>query len=821
MPTLFQRIINRGDILFRTTVWERCFKRAFTLLAVLILLQTTALSLITNDQVRSNINLVTLTFTSISIVFLLGYTARQVKLHRPRLFLPWLMYFLALCVNPLAFVIGIIIYFSGGSLQYPSIPEFFAWLYYPFLLGMIALLPSMQRRQHELTKWLLDAFVVIISAAMFFWNFVVATAIHSGGVPEKVQIIFFMNMIGDVLILASIMLMLSKKFLEQRREPLWWLTAAMVLLIAYDVANGHPSFASTEMRGSSIREIFLLISFGFIILSALQQLKSISEPYTPAEPNPQFMRWENVRMLMPYIGMVLAFSVLFISLVKDNLLEPRVNAIWLAVIVFLVLLRHYLSQREIFRLNEDLFELNIGLEHRVTERTRELQHANLELSEREAMLLFQNLHDALTGLPNRGMLNDQLEQAIRHQHIDTDFNYGLFFMDLDGFKVINDTLGHIAGDRLLIQVAERLKGMIRGRDAVARLGGDEFIILLEGYEKKDDLNRTAERVIASFAAPFEYDGQKVYTSVSMGIVPGSAEYEMPADILRDADIAMYEAKASGKARSMVFTSEMRSHTMTKLMLEKDLRVAIERQELTLHYQPIQNLHQDRLYGFEALLRWNHPTLGMISPGRFIPITEANGQIIQITYWVIKHALQQAKEWLELTDAANSFSISINLSARLFAHPEVVGYVKTVLEEMGMPASCLIIEITESAIISDKNGAMVILNAFKNLGVKIYMDDFGTGYSSLSYLHQFPIDAIKIDQEFSRRIQAEGRDREMLKAIVSMADDLNLAVVVEGIETAEQMEFVQQLGCRFAQGYYISHPVPAAEARTFLGKPILK
>jgi len=388
-------------------------------------------------------------------------------------------------------------------------------------------------------------------------------------------------------------------------------------------------------------------------------------------------------------------------------------------------------------------------------------------------------------------------------------------MDLDRFKVINDSLGHLAGDRMLIEVGRRLATCVREIDTVARLGGDEFVLLLEGLYTQENLLQAANRVLALFSEPFEFDGQAVYTSASMGIVTGNVDYTLPSDILRDADIAMYEAKSAGKSHYAVFTPEMQTHTHTRLMLEKDLRIALERQEFNLEYQPILHLSTDRILGFEALLRWKHPSLGLVSPATFIPIAESNGLIVPITAWVIRKSLTQISEWQSLYPGDPPITVSVNLSARLFGQPDLLEQVEQALKDIGLPSSCLIFEITESAIISDRNGAVIVLNAFKKMGIKIHMDDFGTGYSSLSYLHQFPINTIKIDQTFISNIQPNGEHAEILRAIVTLAKDLKLSVIAEGVETLEQLVYINQLGCEGAQGYFISHPLSEQSVKQFI------
>jgi diguanylate cyclase (GGDEF)-like protein len=553
-------------------------------------------------------------------------------------------------------------------------------------------------------------------------------------------------------------------------------------------------------------------------MGGIHQIQSLKSPNMPFMSRRAGNHWETTRLMMPYVGLAAAYAVLVLGLNTPQALAPSVIVAWVAVVIVLAVLRQLLVIRENQRLTSQLALLNTRLEERVQERTAALRRANQELNEREYRLTYNALHDSLTNLPNRALLLDRLDHALQRAHRDPAAAYGVLFMDLDGFKVINDSLGHLAGDRLLVEIARRLTASVREIDTVARLGGDEFVILLEDILSADYLSLVAERVLAALASPVVFDGQHVSITSSIGIIASSPEYKVPSDVLRDADLAMYEAKALGKSRAVVFTAEMRSNMLDRLILEKDLALALEENQLFLQYEPILHLENGRLAGFEALLRWQHPRLGLIAPGSFIPIAEANGTIVPITYWVLGEALRQVMKWRSAFPDLPEISVSVNLSPRLFSHPDLVPRIHNMLLGMDVPPNLLILEITESALIQEMEKALQALGALRQLGLGIHLDDFGTGYSSLSYLnHQLPVDALKVAHTFVSQIQPDGKNAEIVRTIVNLAHQLHMTVIAEGIETGEQMEFIHSLGCESGQGYFISRSLNSPAATQFIGE----
>ena len=433
--------------------------------------------------------------------------------------------------------------------------------------------------------------------------------------------------------------------------------------------------------------------------------------------------------------------------------------------------------------------------------------------------------DALTGLPNRLLFIDRLVRLIEHTKRHKDYLFAVLFLDLDGFKMINDSLGHVIGDQLLIAVANRLEKCLRVSDTVtrieklftiARLGGDEFTILLDQVKDPSDATLIAERLMDALAAPFSLDGQEIFTSVSIGIALSNIGYDNPEDLLRDADTAMYRAKSLGKARYEVFDLAMRASVLARLQLETDLRNALEREEFQNFYQPIVSLESGRITGFEALLRWQHPTRGLLQPLDFIPLAEENGMIRELGWWNLQKACRQISAWNACRNGT-PLSISVNLSVKQFLQPNLAAEIRELLGEIGLPPNTLKLEITESTVMTDPSAAVEMLLQIKSLGVQLSIDDFGTGYSSLSYLHRFPLDTLKIDRSFTSAIGQGGDSLEILRTILPMANSLRLNVIAEGVETAEQLAILRTLRCEYAQGYYFSKPVTAAEAAALLEK----
>ena len=440
----------------------------------------------------------------------------------------------------------------------------------------------------------------------------------------------------------------------------------------------------------------------------------------------------------------------------------------------------------------------------------------------------RKVSDPLTGLPNRLLFIDRLGRLIKHAKRRKDILFAVLFLDLDGFKMINDSMGHLIGDQLLLGVANRLEKCLRSTDTVARLGesftvarlgGDEFTVLLDDLKDPNDAKSAADRLMKALAPPFILGGKEVFTSVSIGIALSNTAYEQAEDMLRDADTAMYRAKSLGKARFEVFDADMRASVMARLQLETDLRGALEREEFRNFYQPIVSLDSGQIVGFEALLRWQHPTRGLVGPEEFILVAEETGLIRELGWWNLREACRQMSDWRTGPNGRPDLIISVNLSAKQFLQPNLVVDIQKLLHELSLSPDALKLEITESAVMADPSAAVEMLQEIKSIGIHLAIDDFGTGYSSLSYLHRFPLDTLKIDRSFIRDMQEDGEGMEIARTILPMANNLRLDVVAEGVETLEQVALLKQLHCKYAQGYYFSKPLSAENSTALLeGEP---
>jgi diguanylate cyclase (GGDEF)-like protein/PAS domain S-box-containing protein len=435
----------------------------------------------------------------------------------------------------------------------------------------------------------------------------------------------------------------------------------------------------------------------------------------------------------------------------------------------------------------------------------------------EQQLHHDAFHDALTGLPNRALFMDHLKLAIARSRRNAQTKFAVLYLDLDRFKVINDSLGHTIGDQLLVGIADRLKRNLRPGDTVARLGGDEFTVLVEDIADESESVQVAERVQKELSVPFNLSGREVFTTVSMGIAPSATGYERAEDILRDADTAMYRAKSLGKARYEIFDKAMHARAINLLQMETDMRRALERDEFILHYQPIVALDNFQLRGFEALVRWQHPERGFISPMDFIPVAEETGMIVQLGEWVMREACRQMHRWQKCFPLDHPLFITVNLSSKQFTQESLISTFAMILQETGVKPQSVKLEITESVVMENVDTATDMLRQLRSLGVKLAIDDFGTGYSSLSYLHRFPIDTLKIDRSFVTRMSENNENVEIVRTIVVLAQNLGMDVVAEGVETNEQLVILQKLGCENGQGYFFSKPVNSDGAEKIIAE----
>jgi len=450
---------------------------------------------------------------------------------------------------------------------------------------------------------------------------------------------------------------------------------------------------------------------------------------------------------------------------------------------------------------------------RISDLRQRVRRTNDELSSALAMIQRMATHDTLTGLPNRALFNESLAHAIaqaeRHER-----GLAIFFLDLDRFKNINDTLGHGVGDRVLQEASRRLAGAVRSSDLMARLGGDEFVLLVEDYRDTTDLADVAAKVVASFEETVTIDGHELALSASVGICTYPEDGKDGQALLSNADIAMYRAKEQGRNRYCFYAAELNQLSEERLALEAGLRHALERGEIEVHYQPKIDFHNGRVTGVEALIRWRHPTLGLLMPDRFIALAEEIGVIIPIGYWTLRRVCERARRWHE---QGMHLSVAVNLSASQFHQHELVGELGAIIRSTGIAPNSLELEITESMVMKDPERAVKIMEALRRMGVRLSIDDFGTGHSSLGYLKRFPINQLKVDRTFVRDLPHNGDDVAITRAVIAMAHSLKMSVVAEGVEHQQQFDLLRAEGCDEFQGFYCRPPLEEAELMRFLAE----
>jgi len=433
----------------------------------------------------------------------------------------------------------------------------------------------------------------------------------------------------------------------------------------------------------------------------------------------------------------------------------------------------------------------------------------------EKKLVHDAFHDALTGLPNRMFFMDQLKHSVQRFKRQQHAPFAVLFLDFDRFKIINDSLGHMVGDQLLIAIANKLRASVRPGDTVARLGGDEFTILLDSLKSPDDAIDLARRLLSNLSEHFKLPDREVFITASIGVALSTNGYEHPEDVLRDADTAMYQAKSLGRARYEIFSPGMRAKAPDLAEIETDLWRALERDELTLDYQPIVSLRTGRIAGFEALLRWLHPSRGMVSPLEFISVAEETGLIIPMGQWVLNQACRQTREWQKRYPQKPPLHISVNLSPKQFMQRDLIDQISLALDSGGLSPASLKVEITEGMVMQNVESTMQMLGQLQALGIAISLDDFGTGYSSLSYLHRFPISTLKIDQSFVSSMSNNQESLEIVRTILGLARNLKMEVIAEGVETLEQAVELTAMNCDYGQGYYFSKALNANNMVRFL------
>jgi len=782
--------------------------------AVTLLLTDTQQKIIYSDVISPVFDLL-----ASAVLFI---AAKQSAAHSKRLAIAWAMIALSAFVYTVGDIAWGIIEVGLHEQPFPSIADAFYLAYYLFLLIGVFLLPDQPATRGEKVNNVLDVTIVMVAAILGFWNFLLGPIVASSAGSSPLELTILLGYpVGDLVLIWALLRIIYKRPDQQDELPAFLLAGSIVVTVISDCIYSSQSLLGTYVSGGILdlgwRTTMLLAGLaGVSQITAIQSLKNSGE----------FPRRLEIfisigKRIAPYFSYFWLIAE-YLLLIQSSLVHLPMNFLLLSLgvglIICLVLLRQIITLFENKKLNAQLQHTMERLQAQAAELEKANQELQNEVAERisvEQELMYDSLHDAMTGLPNRALFLDRLGQAIKYSKRRTKSTFTVFFIDIDQFKVINDSLGHLAGDQLLISVGKRMRGCLRSSDTVARFGGDEFAVLLEITGDKDSTLIVAEKLQEAIRQPFKLDGHELYITASIGIVMNTVGYDSPDDVLRDADIAMYQAKASGKAHFETFEIEMRSQAFSRLEMEQELRAALENREFQLYYQPILSLKTNELVSFEALIRWHHPKRGVLLPNDFLSIAEASGLILPIENWVLNEACEQLQKWHEKYSHLQNVSVNVNVSSRQFAQPNFVTEVVEVLQRNSLKPDSLKLEITESILIGSYSAGSKVFSQLRELGIQLQIDDFGSGYSSLGYLQHFPISAVKIDRSF---IEGMGKDRkgtELIRAIVSMTRELDIEATAEGIETSEQLNELKNLLCAFGQGFLLSRPLDKEGAEKVL------
>ena len=679
----------------------------------------------------------------------------------------------------------------GIEVPFPS-PADWGYLAFPLLAaaaltGLPLTAPTMAGR----VRTVLDGLIVASSLLLCSWVVVLRPVVDAGG-DALGQAISLAYPVGDIVLITLVLQTWARARAGVLAVPfsLPLVGGGMAAIAVADSGFTYMVNAGTYTTGSVI-DLGWGLGFALVLLAALRRTGTGATVGTePPVDRP-------VGVHLPYLAVAVAVAVSMVEVLRTG--TDDVVLFWVRVVILTLLVaRQVLTLRENHALARDL-------ERRVEARTAELR-ASQQLLARQAFT------DSLTGLPNRALFRDRLQHALRRRH-DGESTLAVFFLDLDGFKAVNDTLGHSAGDELLVAVAARLRAAVRPGDTVARLGGDEFAVLLDDLAVADDALAVAGRIDLALRAPVEVQGELVHVAASTGVAYRDPEEADAEHLLRNADLAMYEAK-SGSGGYVVYDPGMHRALVERVRLEADLRRALAEDQFLVEYQPLVSMQTGLMTGVEALVRWQHPDRGLVPPAEFIPLAEATGVIGDLGLWVLREACAQAVEWYRTGDRAAPLSVHVNVSPRQVRDSGLVDQVAHVLAVTALPAGCLTLELTEGVLLDDDEQALAVLADLRALGVRVAIDDFGVGYSSLSYLHRFPVDILKIDRSFVQRL-AEGGDPALVTTILHLGRTLRLETVAEGIERPQEELLFQSHGCTTGQGYHFSPPVPAERIRELL------
>jgi diguanylate cyclase (GGDEF)-like protein len=708
------------------------------------------------------------------------------------------------------------------SSPFPSIADGPYLLFYPLFLIGITSIPSKRLTLAEWLKRSLDLSIVMIAASLGFWIFLIGPIIGSENTtPFLEKFLTAAYPVGDLILLFALLIIIyyrSEKFIL---GSIWILALGSILMIITDSLYSHQALLGTYTSGNILDLGWVLTYMLFTFAGIYQATAAQTYKEEDTLPYKNIVIQEKTYHALAYMPYVWVISAIYLLQKYHNssfLINSNALFIGVGCIIGFVLIRQIIALSEINHLLTNLKKaLDLGnlQAAELNQSNHDLQQEIIKRQKVEEQLLHDALHDGLTGLANRVLFLDRLNHAIEVAKRDPDFQYSVLFLDIDNFKLINDSLGHLSGDETLIEISQRLRNCIRSIDTVARLGGDEFVILLEHTYEENSTISVANRILAEIQVPYVKKGKEILITCSIGIIQGISDYDYTEDVLRDVDIALYRAKELGKARYEIFTVDMRELAMSRIEIESDLRRAITNSEFFLNYQPIFSLETNFIVGIEALIRWRHPLHGLVMPSEFIQIAEDSGLINQIGDWVLYEACTQFKKWHCEYPELEYLSLNVNISGKQIIQKNFVDKVRETLQATGLNPERLKLEITENAFIENQSLVNLLLSNLRKIGVTFVIDDFGTGYSSLGYLNNFSVSSIKIDKTFIDEIIEESKGYEIINTIIQMARGMGIDTVAEGIENNEQAQKLRLLKCKYGQGFHFSRPVDGKQIEFLL------
>lgn len=728
---------------------------------------------------------------------------------------------LLIALSQLAFMLGDVLWFVYESVlfiePFPSLADVFYLLCYPLLLVGIFMIPTDKTSKMDGAKKWLDALIVLSAAMMVFWITMINPL--TVDLKENTFIIQFLTLAypaGDIMLFAALLILLYKNPKGRLQNAYLFLSLSILFQIVTDILFSVQSLTDSYVSGGwvDIGWVFgyLLMGVAGLVHAKTQDIREV-EQEKPAVRLSDSCDIEEIRDRLPYIFIFFCYTFLFFTIEDQNIVSYQFLILMIGVITAAVLLRQYLVITENKKLNTELKQaINQVRQKSLNLQTmnNDLRHEIKERKRIEEQLAFDALHDPLTKLPNRTLFLDRLNHAIELSKRNSHYSYAVLFLDLDQFKAVNDCKGHSAGDCLLIDFVERVQQCIRKSDTFARLGGDEFTILLEDQARADNAIEVADRIQDALNAPYTIDEQNFFITASIGIVKDiDQSYNNAEIVLQDADIAMYHAKECGKAQYKIFNAPLRTEMLSRIKLESEMRLAVGK-DFVLHYQPIFTLKEKKLTGFEALLRWQHPRLGLLYPADFLAVAESTGLIVEIGEWVLRESCSHLKDWMDQYPQFADICINVNLSGKQFMQPNFLALLKSVLQETKLPPRSLHLEITETVLLDNQQIVNDLFNEIHNMGVLLEIDDFGSGYSSIGYLQRFPVDTIKIDRLFIQELEKSTKGSRLVQSMVKMAEDLEMKIIAEGIETTKQLDTLQKMDCQYGQGYFFYHPLSENE-----------